>query len=664
MSELNAESKEKAKELREKLREYNYYYFIEDDPQISDRKYDQLMQELVELEEEYPALKKDDSPTQRVGGEAIDEFEKVEHDIPLLSLDKSFSAQELRDFAERVKKEVQQDIEYVVELKIDGLSASLIYEEGKLVQGATRGNGKVGEDVTHNLKTVPSIPLNLGQDIDLEVRGEVYFPKDKFIELNQEREDKGKDTFANPRNAAAGTLRQLDPKVAAERPLDIFIYDSAYLSGKEFNKHSERLDYLAELGFKVNSERKRLSDIEEVISYCETWTEKREDLNYEIDGIVIKVNQLDLREVLGSTAKHPRWAIAYKFPAQQKETIIKDIEVTVGRTGTLTPTAVLEPIFLDGSLVSRANLHNQDEVDRKDVRIGDHAIVQKAGDIIPEVVEVLPEKREGSEKEFTLPDYCPVCGAKAVRPEGEAAKRCTGGACPAKLKEEVLHFVQRDAMNIDGIGPALVEQLLEEDLISDVADLYYLSKEELMDLERMAEKSSQNVLDALAESKDNSLAQVLYGLGIRYVGSRVGQVLAQNFTNIDEIIAADKEELEAIDEIGPKIAEMITTYFAEEQNLEIINKLKEAGLNFASEGQNSAQTLEGNKFVLTGSLDDFTRKEATAEIENLGGRVTSSVSGATDYLVVGDNPGSKYDKAQELDTTILTEAEFKDLIKN
>lgn len=664
MSELNAESKEKAKELREKLREYNYYYFIEDDPQISDRKYDQLMQELVELEEEYPALKRDDSPTQRVGGEAIDEFEKVEHDIPLLSLDKSFSAQELRDFAERVKKEVQQDIEYVVELKIDGLSASLIYEEGKLVQGATRGNGKVGEDVTHNLKTVPSIPLNLGQDIDLEVRGEVYFPKDKFIELNQEREDKGKDTFANPRNAAAGTLRQLDPKVAAERPLDIFIYDSAYLSGKEFNKHSERLDYLAELGFKVNSERKRLSDIEEVISYCETWTEKREDLNYEIDGIVIKVNQLDLREVLGSTAKHPRWAIAYKFPAQQKETIIKDIEVTVGRTGTLTPTAVLEPIFLDGSLVSRANLHNQDEVDRKDVRIGDHAIVQKAGDIIPEVVEVLPEKREGSEKEFTLPDYCPVCGAKAVRPEGEAAKRCTGGACPAKLKEEVLHFVQRDAMNIDGIGPALVEQLLEEDLISDVADLYYLSKEELIDLERMAEKSSQNVLDALAESKDNSLAQVLYGLGIRYVGSRVGQVLAQNFTNIDEIIAADKEELEAIDEIGPKIAEMITTYFAEEQNLEIINKLKEAGLNFASEGQNSAQTLEGNKFVLTGSLDDFTRKEATAEIENLGGRVTSSVSGATDYLVVGDNPGSKYDKAQELDTTILTEAEFKDLIKN
>ena len=663
MANISDEIKERVKELRTELREHNYYYFVKDEPQISDREYDKLMQELVELEAEYPELKSEDSPTQRVGGEPIDEFEKVEHDSPLLSLDKSFSAQELRDFAKRVKKDVNSEVEYVVELKIDGLSASLLYEDGKFVQGATRGNGEIGEDVTHNLRTVGSIPLALEEDIDLEVRGEVFFPKDKFMALNQQRAEEGEASFANPRNAAAGTLRQLDPKVAANRPLDIFIYDSAYLEGEEFSKHSQRLDYLADLGFKINSEREVLSDIEEVIAYCERWTENRDDLNYEIDGIVIKVNNLELREVLGSTAKHPRWAIAYKFPAQQKETTIQDIEVTVGRTGTLTPTAVLEPILLDGSVVSRANLHNQDELDRKDVRIGDQAIVQKAGDIIPEVVEVLPEKRDGSEEEFNLPDHCPVCGAKAVRLEGEAAKRCTGGACPAKLREEILHFVQRDAMNIDGIGPALVDQLLDQDLVEDVADLYYLKKEDLMELERMAEKSSQNVLDALENSKDNSLDQVLYGLGIRHVGSRVAEVLAQNFATIDEIIAADKEELEAIDEIGPKIAQMIVTYFSEEQNLEIIAKLKEAGVNFTAEIEEREATLEGNKFVLTGSLDDFTRKEAKEEISKLGGRVTSSISGATDYLIVGDNPGSKYDKAQELGTTILDEAEFKELIK-
>ena len=663
MAKVNENIKTRVNELREKLRKHNYYYFVQDEPQISDREYDKMMQELIELEKEYPELKSEDSPTERVGGEPIDEFEKVEHDVPLLSLDKSFSAEELRDFDQRVKKAINQDFEYVVELKIDGLSASLIYEKGKLVQGATRGNGEVGEDVTHNLKTVRSIPLNLGQNIDLEVRGEIYFPKDKFMKLNQQREAEDKSTFANPRNAAAGTLRQLDPKVAANRPLDIFVYDSAYIQGSEFKKHSQRLDYLEELGFKINPERKVLSNIEEVISYCKNWTEKREDLNYEIDGIVVKVNRLDLREVMGSTAKHPRWAIAYKFPAQQKETTIKDIEVTVGRTGALTPTAVLEPILLDGSVVSRANLHNQDELDRKDVRIRDQAIVQKAGDIIPEVVEVLPEKRDGSEEKFILPDHCPVCGAKAVRLEDEAAKRCTGGACPAKLREEILHFVQRDAMNIDGIGPALVDQLLDEKLVEDVADLYYLEQEQLMALERMAEKSSQNVLDALENSKDNSLAQVLYGLGIRYVGSRVAQVLAQNFADIDQIIAAQREKLEAIDEIGPKIAEMIVTYFAEEQNLAIIEKLNEAGVNFESEVQEKEATLEGNKFVLTGSLDDFTRKEAKAAITKLGGRVTSSVSGATDYLVVGDNPGSKYDQAQELGTTILDEEDFKEMIK-
>ncbi|GAB6100006.1 NAD-dependent DNA ligase LigA [Halanaerocella petrolearia] len=656
--------KDRIEELRRKIREHNYYYFVLDDPQISDQKYDQLMQELVELESEEPELVTLDSPTQRVGGEPINEFNKIEHEVPLLSLDKSFSADELREFDNRVQKEVDKDIDYIVELKIDGLSASLHYEDGVFRQGATRGNGQVGEDVTHNLKTIRSIPLKLEQEINLEVRGEVFMPQDQFLRLNKEQEEAGEDSFANPRNAAAGSLRQLDPQVAANRPLDIFIYDSAYIDEVEFNTHQEKLDYLEELGFKVNDQRQVCNNIEQVIEYCTKWTEEREELNYGIDGIVIKVNQLQLQEELGTTAKHPRWAIAYKFPAQQKETSIKDIEVTVGRTGALTPTAVLEPIFLDGSVVSRANLHNQDELERKDIRIGDHVIVEKAGDIIPQVVEVLKDKRTGEEEKYSLPDTCPVCGAQAVRLEGEAATQCIGGACPAKLREEILHFVQRDAMNIEGVGPALVEQLLDNNLVTDIADLYYLEKEELVELDRMGDKSSQNVLTALENSKDNTLQQVLYGLGIKYVGSRVAQVLAQNFSNIDEIIEANKEDLEKIPEVGPKIAQSIVTYFSQEQNLGIIAKLKETGVNFNSQVEEVEQKLEGKKFVLTGRLKDFTRQEAKETITDLGGRVTSSVSGATDYLIVGENPGSKYDQAQKLGTTILTEEEFKEKIEN
>ena len=654
---------ERIKELREEIRKHDYYYFVKDDPKISDVEYDKLMQELEELEEENPELITSDSPTQRVGGEPIDEFKKVEHEVPLLSLDKAFSAGELRDFNDRVMRQIERNISYAVELKIDGLSASLRYEEGRFVQGATRGNGQIGEDVTHNLKTIRSIPLKLEEEVTLEARGEVFMPLDEFKELNEAKKAEEEEGFANPRNAAAGSLRQLDPQIAANRPLDIFIYDSGYMNNKEFNTHSKRLDYLEELGFKVNRHHKLCADIEEVIKYCERWQERREELNYEIDGIVVKVNSLELREVLGATSKHPRWAIAYKFPAQQKETVIKDIEVTVGRTGTLTPTAILEPVFLDGSTVGRANLHNQDELDRKDVRIGDRVVVQKAGDIIPEVVEVLPEKRTGGEEKFKLPNNCPVCGAEAVRLEGEADKRCMGGACPAKLREGILHFVQRDAMNIDGVGPALVEQLLEKELVSDVADLYYLEKEQLVQLERMAEKSSQNVLEAIEDSKDNGLAQVLYGLGIRFVGSRVAEVLAQNFAHIDEIVGANKEELTAIDEIGPKIAESIVTYFEQKRNLEIIKKFKEAGVDFSSQQEIKEQSLADKKFVFTGALDDFTRSEAKEEITSRGGRVTSSVSGATDYLVVGDNPGSKYDKAQELGTEILEEEEFKELLK-
>ncbi|WP_027339384.1 NAD-dependent DNA ligase LigA [Halonatronum saccharophilum] len=657
MEEIKAE----LEELREEINRHDYYYFVLDKPKISDREYDKMMQRLVELEEEYPELITPNSPTQRVGGEAIDEFAKVEHRYPMLSLAKSFSQEELRDFDNRIKK-IDENIEYVVELKIDGLSASLIYEGGKLTQAATRGNGTIGEDISHNIRTLKSIPLRLQEEIDLEVRGEVYFPKDKFIEFNKERENLGEDLFANPRNAAAGSMRQLDPKVAATRPLDIFIYDSPNIEGKSFEKHSYRLDYLEELGFKVNPQRKKCKDIDQVIDYCEYWTDHREELNYEIDGIVIKVDKLALRNDLGRTAKHPRWAIAYKFPAQQKETKVKDIEITVGRTGALTPTAILEPVLLDGSMVGRATLHNQDEIERKGVRIGDKVIIQKAGDIIPQVVKVLKDKRSGGEKKFSIPKQCPVCGAEAVRLDGEVVISCTGGACPAKLKEEIIHFVQRNAMNIEGVGPALIEQLLENKLISDIGDLYSLKKEELMNLDRMGEKSSQNVLDALKRSKDNSLAQVLFGLGIRHVGSRVAQVLAQNYDSIDKVAQAGEEELGEINEIGPKIAQSIVSYFSQEQNLKIIKKLKEAGVNLEPESLELSNTLEGKKFVVTGTLEEFTRKDAKEAITKLGGRVTSSVSKNTDYVVVGENPGSKYEKAQELGIEILDEKGFRDII--
>lgn len=654
--------KKRIEELREKIHKHDYYYFVLDKPKISDIEYDKLMQELSKLEEEHPELITPDSPTQRVGGEPIDEFRKVEHQVPLLSLDKVFSEEELRDFEQRIRKDVEQEIQYVAELKIDGLSASLVYEGGSLAQGATRGNGRIGEDVTHNIKTIKSIPLKLDKEIDLEVRGEIYFPKDKFIQLNQKRKEAEQEEFANPRNAAAGTLRQLDPQIAAKRPLDIFIYDSAYLKGEEFSLHSERLTYLKELNFKVNSEWRICASIDEVIEYCQYWTQKRDELNYEIDGIVIKVDDLALRQRLGSTAKHPRWAIAYKFPAQQKETTIKDIEITVGRTGSLNPTAILEPIYLDGSVVSRATLHNQDYINEKDIRIGDKAIIEKGGDIIPKVVKVLPEKRTGQEEKFVIPKECPVCGAEAVRLEGEVVISCTGGACPAQLKEEIIHFVQRNAMNIEGVGPSLIEQLLDNELIGDVGDLYYLKKEELMNLERMGEKSSQNVIDALEKSKNNSLAQLLFGLGIRHVGSRVGQVLAQNYQDIEAITQVSEDELSEINEIGPKIAQSIVTYFQQEQNLKIIDKLREAGVNLESQTSNVKKILEGKKIVVTGTLQEFTRKEAKEAITSLGGRVTSSVSKNTDYVVVGDNPGSKYDKAQELGVTILNESEFKELI--
>ncbi|PTV93299.1 DNA ligase (NAD+) [Halanaerobium saccharolyticum] len=656
-------AEKKIKALREKIREHEYKYFVLDDPSISDAEFDQLMQKLIKLEEEFPDLITEDSPTQRVGGEVLDEFEKVEHSSTMLSLDNAFDAGDLRDFDQRVQKNLSgEDYQYVVEHKIDGLSAVMRYRNGSFELGATRGNGEVGEDITKNMKTIRSLPLKIDEEAELELRGEIYLAKSDFQRLNEERLENDQDTFANPRNAAAGSVRQLDSKIAAQRSLSILIYDLISHSAREFETHLEVFSYLKELGFKVNWHQSA-ADIEAVIEICEHWQEDRESLDFEIDGLVIKINNLSLREKLGSTARSPRWAIAYKFPAQQKTTVIKDIEISLGRTGALTPTAILEPVELAGSTVSRATLHNEDEIKRKDIRIGDTVLVQKAGDIIPEVVKVIKEERDGSEKVFEMPDQCPVCGGEVIRPEGEAVTRCTNISCPAQRKESILHFVSRDAMNIDGVGPALIEQLLENNLIEDYADLYFLKQSHLKDLDRMGEKSSQNVIEAVEASKDRDFFRVLYALGIRHVGIGAARILAANFNSIDELQEASAEELEAIDEIGPVIAESIVGFFKERHNRDLLSRLKQAGIRLQKEEEEKEKFLEGLKFVFTGSLNNYSRSEVKDLVEKAGGRSVSSVSSKTDYLVAGDNPGSKYDQAQELGIEILTEAEFKNLIE-
>ncbi len=660
--------KKRIKELREEIRKHEYKYYVLDNPEISDYEYDQLMRQLEELEEKYPELKTEDSPTQRVGGEPRDEFKKVEHSTQVLSLDNAFNKEELKDFDDRVKRNLStENYEYIVEHKIDGLSAILRYEDSILDIGATRGNGLVGEDVTHNLKTINTIPLKLRiENVDLELRGEVFIKKQDFKGLNKKREDKDKNLFANPRNAAAGSIRQLDPKIAAKRPLSFIAYDLVEFenSQKEISSHLQALEFLKELGFNINWYQK-CNDITEVIKICEEWVEKREEIDFEIDGMVIKINQLSLREKLGSTSKNPRWAIAYKFPAQQKTTKVKDIEVTVGRTGALTPNAVLVSVFLDGSTVSRATLHNEDEVKRKDVRINDTVLVQKAGDVIPEVVKVIKEKRTGNEIEFEMPEKCPVCGEEVFREEDEAVTRCTNISCPAQRKESILHFVSRNAMDIEGVGPSLVEQLLNNDLIKDYADLYYLKKEDLIKLERMAEKSSNNVIEAIEASKDRELNRLIYALGIRHVGSNTSRILIENYHSIDKLKSADKEELVKINEIGPVMAESIVNFFKSEHNLNVLKKLKDANVKMeeTKTRKEKPQHLKGSSFVFTGALDRYTRKEASNLVREYGGEVKSSVSSKTSYLVVGDNPGSKYEQAQELDVKILKKNEFVKLIK-
>ncbi len=661
------ELRKRAEKLRDEIRKHDYHYYVLDQPLISDAEYDRLVRELEEIERSYPELVTPDSPTQRVGGQVLKGFAVVRHRVPLLSLDNAFSQGELEAFDRRIKEKLGKEaVDYVCELKIDGVSVALVYQDGVLVSGATRGDGMVGEDVTQNVRTIRSLPLRLNRQIRrLEVRGEVYMPKEAFARLNREREERGEKNFANPRNAAAGSLRQLDPKVTAGRTLSIFVYDILYIEGEEVPSQLQTLEFLAEIGLPVDKNYRWCSSINEVISFCEEWQEKRHDLPYEIDGVVVKLNSIPARGFLGTTAKSPRWAIAYKFPAEEKETRIISIELNVGRTGVITPTAVMEPVSLAGTTVSRASLHNYDYIREKDIRIGDRVIVHKAGDIIPEVLRSLPERRTGEEIEFKMPETCPACGSKVVRFSGEVAYRCDNINCPARLKESLVFFASREAMDIEGLGPALVEQLVDRGMVRNVADLYYLTEEQLAGLERMGPKSARNLIKALEESKKRPLHRLLNALGIRYVGSKTARLLAERFRDIEQFADISPEELMSVPEVGEKIAESVIAFFAEPRNWETIRKLKDAGVNTV-EGESSKgkdERFAGKTFVLTGALDSMTRSEAAKAIEERGGKVTSSVSGKTDYVVVGRDPGSKYDKAVALGVTILDENEFLDMLK-
>ena len=653
-------------ELIDLINYHNEKYYNQDEPEITDFEYDNLMKELIRLEEENPELKRVDSPSSRVGGKALDKFTQITHKIPMLSLSNAYSAQDLRDFDKRVRDINNNGVEYVVEFKIDGLSVGLTYNDGLFDKGATRGNGVVGEDITENLKTVKSIPLNINQDNEVVVRGEVYISKENFENINKSQEEQGLQLFANPRNLAAGTLRQLDSKLTAKRPLDIFVFNLEYIEGMEFESHSQSLEYLHKLGFKVSPNYKVCNSIDEVIEHIEYWTKNRDSLEFDIDGMVIKVNNLKQRENMGYTAKSPRWAIAYKFPAEQKKTKLIDIIVEVGRTGTITPTAILEPVRLAGTTVSRATLHNEDYITEKDIRIGDTVLVQKAGDIIPQVVEVIKEERTGNEIEFKLPDKCPVCSEPTVRLEGEAAVKCINISCPAQIRRGIIHFVSRDAMNIDGLGESIITLLLEKELIKDVSDLYYIKKEDVVGLERMGEKSATNLINSIEKSKSNELYRLINGLGIKYIGVKGAKVLAKSFNNIDEIINADINQLINLEEFGEIMANSVVQFFREERNLKVIEKLKQSGVNtenIVDEDDSIEKIFEGMKIVLTGTLPTLKRNDAKEMIESRGGKATSSVSKSTTFVLAGEEAGSKLTKANELGIKVIDEEKFLELIK-
>jgi DNA ligase (NAD+) len=663
--------KQRIEKLRAEINHHNYRYYVLDSPEISDAEYDELMRELQKLEEEHPQLLTPDSPTQRVGAAPVEAFGVVEHPQPLLSLGNAFSQEELAAWYKRTSKLIDgEKFDFTCEHKIDGLAVALTYVDGRFTTGATRGDGLRGEDITQNLRTIRSIPLSVPGDTParFEVRGEVFLPKAGFEKLNRERAKEGLPLFANPRNAAAGSVRQLDPRITAKRPLDIYIYMLGYAEGKATPPtHWETMEYLKSLGFKINPNNKLLASIDQVEKFHHTWVERRESLPYEADGIVVKVNQLDLQERLGSIGHEPRWAIAYKFPAIQGTTRLIDIGISVGRTGTLNPYAILEPVSVGGVTIKQAALHNEDDIKRKDIRIGDTVVVQRAGEVIPQVVGPVVSKRTGREKVFKMPKRCPVCGAEAIKPEGEAMSRCTNAACPAQVHERLEHFVSRGGMDIRGIGESQSAMLLKEGLVKNAADLYNLKdkKEQLVNLERMAEKSVSNILNAIENSKQRPLSRVIFALGILHIGEEMAEILASHFGSIDALAKASRDELMDIEAVGPKIADSVLAFFRQEENQKIIQRLKDAGVKLEEKKAKPEELpLAGLEFVITGRLEAFTREEAEAKIKALGGTAKDNVTRKTTYLVVGADPGgTKFARAQELGTKQLTEKELLRLLE-
>ena len=656
----------KINELVDIINYHNEKYYNQDNPEISDFEYDKLINELIGLEEENPQYKRIDSPSNRVGGKPLDKFNQIQHKIPMLSLSNAYSSQDLKDFDKRVRDMIQGEVEYVVEFKIDGLSVGITYDNGLFEKGATRGDGVVGEDISQNLMTVKTIPLKVNTHNEIVVRGEVYISKENFDNINKQQEEQELQLYANPRNLAAGSLRQLDPKLTAKRPLDIFVFNLEYAQDMKFKTHSESLQFLKEEGFAVSPEYKVCKNIQDVIHHIEYWTDNREKLDFDIDGMVIKVNNLEQREQMGYTAKSPRWAIAYKFPAEKKKTKIIDIIVEVGRTGTITPTAVLEPVRLAGTSVSRATLHNEDYIKEKEIMINDTVLVQKAGDIIPQVLEVVKSERTGEEIEFNMPKVCPVCSEPTVRLEGEAAVKCINISCPAQIRRGIIHFVSRDAMNIDGLGESIITLLLNEKIISDISDLYSIEKEDVVNLERMADKSATNLINSIQNSKSNDLWRLINGLGIKYIGVKAAKVLANNLKDIDLIQEASVQELVELEEFGEIMAKSVVEFFKEEKNKVVVEKLKQNGVNtklIENENDNIEKIFEGMKIVLTGTLPTLKRNDAKEMIESRGAKATASVSKSTTFVLAGEEAGSKLTKANELGIKVIDEVQFIEICK-